>query len=199
MADPAPQSSATSQTTPNTVADPEIVAIGKVNEALASLEPAVQQRVLRWAAEKFGVPLVKIRKPPGSMAEDTGDEDVGNGSEDAAGFADFASLYEAAKPKTDAERALVAGYWLQVIQRNADWDGFSANKELKHLGHGISNITWALDQLINQKPQLVMQTRKSGKARQARKKYKMTGEGVKRVNRMFAGTAAEGSDNGGQE
>jgi hypothetical protein len=193
MADPDPalNASAISQTAP----DPEVTAIGKVNEALAGLDPAVQQRVLRWAADRFNVTLPQVKKTAadeskGKQQDEEQDELEVPEAPDT--FTDFASLYDAANPSTEADKALVAAYWLQVIQGNADWASFSANKELRNLGHGVENITVALGALIDSTPRLVMQTHKAGKSRQARKKYKMTNEGIKRVKQMLAG-------NGGQE
>jgi hypothetical protein len=43
-----------------------------------------------------------------------------------------------------------------------------------------------------------MQTRKAGTTRQAKKRYTVTGEGIKTVKKMLAGSAEE-SDNGGQD
>lgn len=84
-------------------------------------------------------------------------------------------------------KPLVVGYWFQVLQGEQDLDGFQINKELKHLGHGVSNITTALSSLIDRKPQLVIQTRKSGNSKQARKRYRLTDAGIKAVERMLAG------------
>jgi hypothetical protein len=174
--------------------DPEVAAIAKVNEALSGLAPEVQQRVLRWAAERFGVTVTPAKKhapPNGGGKGKHLEEEQGTG--DPVTFSDFASLYDAANPTSDAEKALVAGYWLQTIQGNSDWKGFSANKEVKNLGHGVGNITVSLNQLIDSEPRLVMQTHKGGKTKQARKKYKLTGEGIKRVKQMLSGSAAEES------
>jgi TilS substrate binding domain len=191
MADEATATNAASNTT---TPDPEVTAIGKVNEALAQLDPAIQQRVLRWAADRFNLTLPQTKRPAadGNKGGKQPEDDDENEPEVPDTFADFASLYDAASPTTEADKALVAGYWLQVIQENADWKGFSPNKELKNLGHGIENITVALGALIDSTPRLVMQTHKAGKTKQARKKYKMTNEGIKRVKQMLAG-------NGGQE
>lgn len=191
MSDAAPQINAT---TAVDARDPEILAMERLSEILLPLDPAIRQRALRWAVDRFGVMLPKGKPATtgGTTGEDTDDE----GSTQNSDYPDFSSLYEAATPSTDAERALVAGYWLQIIQHKAHWDGFSANKELKNLGHGTTDITSRLSLLINQKPQLVMQTRKSGKTRQAHKQYKVTGEGIKRVREMLSGTAAGSGDSG---
>lgn len=185
MADPTP---ATNATLPSS-SDPEVVAIAKVNDALTGLEPAVQQRVLEWAAKKFGLVLPSAKEQPSRSdagQAPTNGEEEGSRAAPVDTFPDFASLYDSANPTTDAEKALVAGYWLQVVQGKPDWGSFSANKELKNLGHGATNITDALNQLIGRRPRLVMQTHKSGKTKQARKKYKLTGEGIKRVRQMVS-------------
>jgi len=102
-----------------------------------------------------------------------------------------ADLFAAAAAQTDADRALVVGYWLQIITSQPDFDSFTVNRDLKNLGHGVANITSAFDTLIERKPQHVIQTRKSGSAKQARKRYKLTEEGKKAVQRMVAGTGDE--------
>jgi hypothetical protein len=55
------------------------------------------------------------------------------------------------------------------------------------LGHGLINITAALDDLREAKPALVLQVGKSGKSRQARKTYKLTIAGIKSVEEMIGG------------
>jgi hypothetical protein len=198
MADTAPAQDATSiTTTPSVPAgpDPEVAAIGKVNEALLPLDPAVRQRVLHWAAMRFEVTLPKTKATGRGDDDEEEQEEQDDGqseTETPGAFADVASLYDAASPTTEADKALVVGYWFQVVQGNADFTGFEVNKALNNLGHGVKNITVALGSLIDSKPSLVIQTHKSGKSRQARKKYKVTGEGIKRVKQMLAG-------NGGQE
>jgi hypothetical protein len=100
-------------------------------------------------------------------------------------FSEFAELFDMARPVSNAHKALVAGYWLQVCQSQEDFDGQSANRELKHLGEGVGNITIAINSLRTQKPALVIQLRKSGKTKQARKTYKVTVSGIKAVEAMI--------------
>jgi len=102
-------------------------------------------------------------------------------------FSSFAELYDAAQPKSQSDKALVAGYWLQQSLGGDNFDSFSINKELKNLGEGVPNITSALDTLKGQKPALVLQLKKSGKSRQARKTYKVTVAGLKNVENMLGG------------
>lgn len=86
---------------------------------------------------------------------------------------------------------MVAAYWVQVCQGTGSFQSQSLNDGLKDLGHGIGNITEALSQLKDDRPALLLQLKKSGNTRQARKTYKLTQAGMKRVEEMTQG----GSDN----
>ena len=149
--------------------DPEIEAMTKIQAALNQLpDPEATARVLRWAAARFGTPALGEAEQP----EDTG-------------FSDVSNLFDVADPKTEAERALVVGYWFQEVGGAAAFTGQQVNTELKHLGHPIGNVTVAMNNLMNRTPRLALQTYKSGKAKQARKRYKLTVEGVRRVEAML--------------
>ena len=47
-------------------------------------------------------------------------------------------LFDNTKPQTNGEKALVAGYWIQVVQGVEELTAHAINSELKHLGHGVS-------------------------------------------------------------
>jgi hypothetical protein len=164
------------------VALAEIDAMRSVAEALSPLEEDSRARVLRWAMEHYEVEGQVLR--PGKKAQIA--EDSGATVSQPGGFSDLAELYNATAPTTDADRALVCGYFFQFIQGQPDFTGQAVNDELKNLGHGVGNITVAFYRLQFQKPALVMQVRKDGSTKQARKKYKVTGEGKKAVEAMIA-------------
>ena len=98
-------------------------------------------------------------------------------------FGGFHELFDAANPGTSVEKVLVAAYWFQVGQKNEDLDSTELNRALKNLGHPSSNITRDLDALINRTPRLVMQVSK-GPTKSARKRYKLTREGIRAVERL---------------
>ncbi|MGC2461193.1 MAG: hypothetical protein WA446_09525, partial [Steroidobacteraceae bacterium] len=79
-------------------------------------------------------------------------------------------------------------YFLQKV-KGKELDSFSINKELRHLGYGASNITSALNSLMARRPQLAIQTHKSGSTQQARKRFRLTNEGLRAVERMLEGGA----------
>lgn len=172
--------------------DQEIQAMAMVNTALSGLDSEAAARVLRWATGRYGVRATDVKV-------DNSSNDIGRDSDSAAGKAGapqaiyVADLYAQAEPETDAERALVVGYWLQRHDGQENLAAQDINKELKHLGHGVSNVTMALGRLINQRPQLVIQVRKSGSSKQARKQYRLTAAGLARVEEMLCGTAVDQS------
>lgn len=166
------------------VEDPELQAMATIKGALDSLEtPEARERVLRWAAERSGLgpPL----RAGGASSQRSGG-DSGGGE-----VTDIPGLFNAADPSTDPQRALVVGYWFQQVQMQPDFSSQQVNAELKNLGHGVGNITDAFTSLMDRRPRLVIQTHKSGKAKQARKKYKLTTEGIRAVQTMMQGGPPE--------
>jgi hypothetical protein len=174
-------------TSSSSPSDAEFKAMHETYSALEPLDGPARNRVLAYIMSRLEiVPAAKIpaAAAPGGNA--------GASTEQPAPttFASFPELNDAARPETDADKALVAGYWLQVCQSNESFSGQAANSALKDLGHGVSNITVALERLKSQKPALALQVRKSGSSRQARKEYKITASGMRAVEAMINGSAA---------
>lgn len=173
--------------------DPEIDAMSAVATALAVLEEDAQGRVLRWAAERYGVTV-----PAGGRRRTGGDAGVEDGgyegsedltqqemTEDDPEFKDFADLFAAADPKSNEDKALVASYWRQIHEGDESWQSSALQRDLRNLGHTIPNITTALTSNMRKRPQRVIQLKKSGSAKQARKTYKVTREGIVYVQGML--------------
>lgn len=155
---------------------------------LAPFDAKARGEIVGMVSSSMGIGAGEPRRASGAQAENDQEEDnrpraATNGS--APQFDTFAELADAAKPKTQAEYALVAAYWLQVCQNQPSFEAYRANTELKHFGQPASNITASLDSLISQDPKLVLQLRKSGKSKQARKTYKLTTAGTKAVEKMI--------------
>lgn len=184
--------------------DVEIEAMRAVSSAMDGLDEDQRGRVLRWAAERFGVTLPgtarnrRTRNGESGISDVHVDEDsfdAEDESEDGVsgpehgsgdgGFEHFAELYDACGPSSTTDKALVAAYWVQEIAGKTIWTSFDANKILKDLGHGDSSINRTFGKLTGQKPAKVLQIRKSGKSQQARKTFKVTTEGIKSVKAMM--------------
>lgn len=169
----------------------ELDSMKAIAEALSPLEEGAIRRVLKWAHDVFvgkgALPADESGKASADgVAPSSGDPErvVENGMR----FDTLAEFFAAADPQQDTDRAMVAAYWLQVHESEGDFDSFSINKRLKDLGHGVGNITAAFNGLIARRPQLVIQTKKTGNSRQARKLYRLTTEGQKAVERMVQKT-----------
>jgi hypothetical protein len=165
-----------------TDSDSELSVMVEVQRLLTGLDPEAARRVARWVADKHGV-VVGERLPGKAAGESRGD----NGN--AGGLEDLASLYEKANPSSTRERVMTVAYWFQVAQGQLDVDSQSVNTELKQLGHGLKNVTKAFTELIQERPQLAIQVRKAGSTRQARKRYRLTAEGIKRVRALLEGAS----------
>ena len=161
--------------------DPEIKAMGEVASALAPLEPEAVRRVLRWAIERY-------QSRPGSPRPDV-PEATGAPAAPRT-FLSFPDLFDAANPASGLDKVLAAAYWFQVVQGQEDLDAILLHKELRHLGHPSSNITRDLDSLSNRTPRYVLQVRKAGSTKQARKRYRLTREGIRAVEQMLHEAAA---------
>ena len=171
--------------------DAEIKAMSSLVEALEPLDEAARQRVLRWAAERFDVSLsvhrqktTKQQRGETGEPEDEHDENAEN-ENGPNSFETFAELLSAAAPSTEADKVLVGGYWFQVIKGQKELHSFRINKELRHTGHAIDKMAREFDRLIDKKPQLAIQLKKSGKTAQARRTYKLTDAGIARVKGML--------------
>ena len=170
--------------------DDEMTAMQTAFEVIYPLDREAQIRVLGYIQSRLGVtakaaaaPIV----PADDEDEDTQVKAAEKGQQSAPKYDSFAELFDATNPNSNAEKALVAGYWLQICKGADSFDGQSANTELKNLGHGLANITNSVDTLKNQKPALALQLKKSGSSQQARKTYKITMAGIKVVEAMIGG------------
>lgn len=173
----------------------EISAIQAVHAALEPLDGEARTRVLAYIISLLGMDakLASGRSASPSATAASEDDDLpeevvsAETTKQLSTYSTFAELYAAANPKSNPERVLVVGYWLQVCRAGDSFTAASANKELKHLGHQITNITAAIDQMKKNKPMLILQLKKSGNSQQARKLYKVSHEGVSRVEKMLRG------------
>jgi hypothetical protein len=171
------------------VSDPmaELKAMKAVADGLTGLQKEAVSRVLQWAGGSFGASVALSPRSKSASSKVEEDDSVAGAQE----FDSLADLYAAAQPKTDADRALVAGYWYQFKEAQEEFASQTINTALKNLGHGVSNITKAFESLKAQSPALVMQVRKSGSSQQARKKYKLTAAGKKAVELLIGQREAD--------
>jgi hypothetical protein len=162
--------------------DVEYNVMGAILSELEKLsDDAAKQRVIDYVTSRLSL-RPSVPKPNISG--------IKSGGVAISTFATVADLFARVQCSAAPEKALVVASYFQEHDGKTDFTGFEVNSVLKHLGHGVANITGALDALINRNPKLVIQLRKEGKTRQAQKKYKVTTEGIAAVNGMLTGNMA---------
>jgi hypothetical protein len=181
------EASAVPNTDAKASAELEIDATRDMYKLLKSLDSAAQSRVVTHVTAMLGIVApAKGSKPSETLTPPDADDSPALAHQ-VTGFATFAEFFAAFDPLTESDKALAAGYWIQVGEKADSFDAQRANKELKHLGHAVGNITNALSALMQLKPAPVVQLKKAGSTRQARKTYKVTGAGVKIVEDKLGG------------
>jgi hypothetical protein len=103
-------------------------------------------------------------------------------------------LLEQWRPEAMAERALLGAYVLSAGRADRTVTSQSINAELKRHGLAVPNITRAIESNLRSRPPLMVQKKKLGTTRQARKQYAITESGVQYVETQLAALAA-GSGN----
>jgi hypothetical protein len=156
--------------------DEELDVMNGLAAALARLDQPARDRILEWASKKFGSRIIL----------DTSEVSV-EAFPRHPSFREFGEMFHAAEPTNDKQKALLAAYWIQFIEGAESFASQVLNSLLKNLGYGVSNITAALSQLQDERPALAIQLRKSGASQQARKTYKLTDSGRRKVEDMLHG------------
>ena len=100
----------------------------------------------------------------------------------------ISSLIERWKPETMAERALLGAFVLARGRPDRTVTSQAINAELKKNGLPVPNITRAIESNLRARPPLMVQKKKMGTTRQARKQYALTQEGVDLVESRLGGS-----------
>lgn len=162
--------------------EPELKAMKTVYDALSKLDEDAKRRVIDWVIGKFSLSRSKQKTDRVTMGLQPNSD---AGETNLASPSSVADLFAKTNPKYESDKVLVVAAYLQEVKGSGELTGREINKELIHLGHGVKNITAAINSLKNKKPALMIQTRKEGKSQQAQKKYKVTTEGFVAVKRMI--------------
>ncbi|HET6231856.1 MAG TPA: hypothetical protein VFE05_17405 [Longimicrobiaceae bacterium] len=165
--------------------------LDEINAAISSYDAVFKETARDILVEHA------FRRPPARAASARSDRDEGGEGEDEAqprrrgrprgsvnarrGGQGIASLVERWSPETMAERALLGAYSLARGKADRTVTSQAINAELKKNGLPVPNITRAIESNLRAKPPLMVQKKKMGTTRQARKQYAITTEGVEFV------------------
>ena len=168
--------------------DKEFKAMADIFKVLKDMDEGARSRAVAWVASALEIDAGKQRNVVTPASQQTSDNmDMPTRSHPE----DFAELYGAFNPNGEEDKALVAAYWIQVIEGDNDWKSFRLNKLLKDLGHEVGHITNALSIAIKRKPSYVLQTKKGGKSKKSTKTYKLTQSGIAYVEAKLNGVAGK--------
>lgn len=165
----------------------DLKALETILKTLEPLSEDERERVLRWASEKLGIRQAALGRSGSDTLKKPAAIDAAF-EKHPGGFQSVGEFLAAASPTSDADRVLCVAVYLQDFSESADvtLSGKQINDELKNLGHGVKNITDAINTLKARKPQHMIQTKKSGKAKQAWKEYRVTRAGVEHAYRLIS-------------
>ena len=169
--------------------------LDEINATISSYDPVLKERARDILLERaFGTRSTRSA-PSRARTTDDGDGDGeggGTATEEAprrrgrpkgstnarrAGGS-TANLIERWRPETMAERALLGAYVLARGRADRTVTSQAINAELKRNGLPVPNITRAIESNLRARPPLMVQKKKMGTTRQARKQYALTQEGV---------------------
>jgi hypothetical protein len=173
----------------------DLKALQTILQALEPLPEDERARVLRWAGERLGIQQVLPGRAGGAVKAAAIDAAF---EKHPGGFHSVGEFLAAASPETDVDRVLCVAVYLQDFSESPDTttlSGKQINDQLKDLGHGVKNITDAINTLKERKPQHMIQTKKAGKAQQAWKEYRVTRAGVDYAYKLIS----EGKNEKNQE
>jgi hypothetical protein len=157
--------------------------LDEVNRAISSYDPVLKEKARDILLERaFGsstaapAPVARGRGRP--RAEPARGEQAG---------ADLASLLERWTPSTMSDKALLGAYFLTRIRGEETVTSQAINSELKRNSLAISNITRAIEANMRPDRPLMVQEKKMGSTKQARKQYRITPAGIDTVERKLQG------------
>ena len=179
--------------------------LDEINAAISSYDPVLKERARDLLLERaFGAQPARARRPAAPAADEgeAGGEPrrrgpgrprgSGTGRRGPRGAASMGNLLGQWQPETMAERALIGAYTLSRGKADKTVASQAINAELKRAGIPVPNITRAIESNLRAKPPLMMQKKKMGTTRQARKQYAITPEGVEFVENKLRAGGGEG-------
>ena len=169
--------------------------LDEINATISSYDPVLKERARDILLERAfgtrgtrGAPARAARPQDddeGAAAEPAGEEAPrrrgrprGSTNARRAGSGSVGSIIERWKPETMAERALLGAFVLARGRPDRTVTSQAINAELKRNGLPVPNITRAIESNLRARPPLMVQKKKMGTTRQARKQYALTQEGA---------------------
>lgn len=159
--------------------------LDEINTTISAYDPVLKEKALEIlldrafggggrAAESAAEPRPRGR--PRTHSAPGGRDEQGG---------DLASLLARWTPSTMSDKALLGAYYLTRTRGEDTVTSQAINSELKRNGLAISNITRAIEANMRPDRPLMVQEKKMGSTKQARKQYRITPAGIEAVERRL--------------
>lgn len=174
---------------------PELVVMQKIADAVAGLTPAEKKRVAAWLHEYASDESWKTSAAPAANfdADDVWEsfEPSESAAEEptAAGidaYLDFGDLFNDVAPKTGAQKAVVAGYWLEKKNGQESWKASEVNKLLKSIDVKVSSISIVLSNAVKSSKTMITELERLGDSERSRKTFCLNEDGIAYVEDRLA-------------
>ena len=171
---------------------PELNAMQQIANIVASLSTEERKRVASWLVEYASQEAPEtVEEPDGSTHSDAVDNASTNTADESLEmrFTTFGDLYSAVSPKKGAQKAAVAGYWLETEQGQRSWKASEVNKLLKSIDVKVSSISIVLTNAVKVDGPLIMELERMGDGERSRKTFCLSERGLAYVEGASGKTA----------
>ena len=164
--------------------------LDEINQAISSYDPVLKERARDILIERaFGSaasspPAAADTGAPAGRTRGRARREGGAGQGESV---DLDALLARWNPTTMSDKALLGAYYLARVRGENTVTSQAINSELKRHGLPISNITRAIEANMRPDRPLMVQERKMGSTKQARKQYRITQAGLDTVERKLQG------------
>ncbi len=172
--------------------DPEIVAMNKVLDSLKNLDNGGRKRVIRWLIDRFRLAGGKTPHqltPPAKVNKQTETESIvkeklGKTAQplkrkEIKNYDTVLDLFSESKAKKSISKILLMAAYLQERHHFKEITTYDINFRLKRIRHEVTNISGIINGILQKKPQLLAEIKKEGQGKHARRKFRVTAEGLK--------------------
>ncbi len=129
----------------------------------------------------------EVTVPPVETAEDDDSDPLKNLG--LKRYGSIETLFLSSSVNTVSSKILLCAAYLQEKMDFEELSSYDINSRLKKLGYGVANISNSLNTLISKEPPLMTQTRKIGDSKQAKRRFKVTEEGLRIARTYLRGKA----------
>jgi hypothetical protein len=102
-------------------------------------------------------------------------------------FRSIETLFLSSNVKTVPSKILLAAAYLQEKLNFEEISSFDINSRLKKMGYGVPNISSSLNSLLKKEPPLMILIGKAGDSKQAKRRFKVTEEGLQMARTYLRG------------